>query len=105
MKTSEILRLAKTRLRLSEKCHPDKSRCVCGAIWQATAKLTRQDAEKGRRVTQKISKALHPHSYISGWLIHKRKIDVSHIYEGNNLQVYRHRWLDHLIDVYEKAGD
>ena len=48
-----------------------------------------------------IMDRLHPNSTVYGWLLHQAKIP-KHDLTPENVQAYRHRWLDSLIKEFSK---
>lgn len=98
MKTSELLKLAKTRL---SKVDGDGHYCfVCNAI--DNVRVDSKAADKIRtRLTNRISRAIRPYVSVRDWLKYQHGIELY----SREMQTYRHRWVDHLIAEYESKGD
>jgi predicted house-cleaning NTP pyrophosphatase (Maf/HAM1 superfamily) len=107
MKYSEILKKAKNYLlKGTDISHrADKSHYLCTAIYMAA----RRGASINRYNTliAHIDRLMNPsgrvkkYCHVGEWLIKEAGIPLEQLtYE--NLQDYRHRWLDHLIKEYEE---
>ena len=105
MKKSNILREAKKVLaRNIYEIDNGKRTFICHAIeWvrQSRPELIRHDTYELR---EHIQKQLGLYSTVDGWLekiagVPRRQLTPE------NLQLYRHRWLDHLILHFEARGD
>ena len=106
MKTSNILKLAKTHLWDGVASYTnDKSFSVCGAISLAVANKPADDQIRAAHVRAKIARAIGENLYVSRWLQEEHKIPKVYLKQSKLMQEYRHRWLDHLIATYAEAGD
>lgn len=105
MKTSNILKLAKTRLWDGiESYEAVKNHSVCGAISMAVSNLPTADKMRAARVRIKIMQAVGENLYVSRWLMNVHNVPKKYVTQSKLMQEYRHRWLDHLIATYEEAG-
>ena len=105
MKTSNILKLAKTRLWDGVESYEDgKSLSVCGAIFLAVADKPTIDKVQAADVRIKIMQAIGENLFVSRWLQEKHNVPKKYLKQPKLMQEYRHRWLDHLIATYEEAG-
>ena len=102
MKTSELLRRAKRHLwDGKEKQKSKQCSGLCVAIMLAETHIT---YPKGRDVRDRIQKSLEGHMYVVDWLEYKRRVP-RRLLTTENVQAYRHRWLDALIAEYKARGD
>lgn len=105
MKTSNILKLAKTRLWDGVESYEDgKSLSVCGAIFLAVNNLPTADKIRAAHVRIKIMQAIGENMYVSLWLREKHNVPKKYLKQPKLMQEYRHRWLDHMIATYKEAG-
>jgi hypothetical protein len=102
MKSSEILREAKKHLwnGKGKFVAERKSACVCGAVMSALA----SSDESGDGLKIYIDSVLDGQVFISSWLANVAKIPWHQI-TTENLQAYRLRWMDHMIEIFEAKGD
>ena len=102
MKTSTLLRRAKQCLwdgkseRRSRVCSG-----LCVAIMCSETDIT---YDVGRAVRNRIQQSLGGHTYVTGWLKYEAKVPKK-LLTAENVQEYRHRWLDALIAEYKARGD
>lgn len=102
MKTSELLRKARRYLWDGKgKQKPKQCSGLCVAILLAETHIT---YPMGRDIRNRIIKSLGRHIYVVGWLEHKARVP-RRLLTAENVQEYRHRWLDALIAEYEARGD
>lgn len=94
-KASTLLRRAKKLIA------DDRQYFVCLALWDAANNYSEHDVV--RDIVTQIEWAISPHGSVGGWLRHKKCVDVDSAPMGA-LKDYRLRWLDHLIQTYEEAG-
>lgn len=98
MKHSEILRKAKTVLSKKVCSGPDS--WVCYAIYQCAK--TEADEKKANQITRKIREQLNQSFTILDWL-QEKSYDV-YIASPRQIQNYRLRWMDKMIQEYERVG-
>ena len=89
MKISEVLRKAKPFLK--------KSEYVCWAI--NCCDIPKRDKHEAKKYIRDL---LAPFNAVDTWLYYK-DIDVKHL-THRNLDNYRERWIDHMIQELEKEG-
>ena len=97
MKTSEVLIKAKAYL---SKAKPDgKPEFICNAIGQVV--YNRQNPVR-KALIGDIQEAISPSSSVTDWLDYRHGIR-NQSYE--DMQAYRHRWVDAMILDYQSKGD
>lgn len=111
MKTSELLRSAKPFLSHMPGIG------ICAAVWAVP--VDTEGAALKKSVTDEISRRLHPYMFATTWLgaqvLFGRPHRTQEEYvqarqwreaqDPEDIQAWRHRWLDKLIQEYESKGD
>jgi hypothetical protein len=103
-KSSKLLRRAKDCLwdGLGDKSRlPIKTDFICYAIIFANPKY---NAMKKADLRVTINSRLAPYHCLERWLIGRANVAPVDLTD-ENVQAYRHRWLDALIAEYEAKGD
>ena len=111
IKPSDVLKLAKNHLKQPE---PSKkldwetyfyvSPYICDAIDHAGLMMDSNKAVRiADKIRAKISKSINGYFSVQQWLEYEKGIHHSEL-TVKNMQAYRHRWLDALIDEYERAS-
>jgi len=101
MKTSELLKLAKTCLWTGKSgCGLNTSQYLCHAIEHANRYQPHKDKLRLLKVYRKIQRCLGGEGTVEIWL-RARYPDVTTL----QIQKVRHRWLDGLIKLYAAKGD
>ncbi len=101
MKSSELLRAAKALLRGPDEITGEIY--LCFALKKAFINNP-GNFRKHEEIAGRIADALFPHATVSGWLIIAAGVSAN-LTTLSNMQEYRHRWIDHLIQEYESKGD
>jgi hypothetical protein len=103
MKTSEVFKEAKKRLHNGARAVPDgKSLNICHAIDHAVDHgVPSKDAALAQEL---VMQRLKPHFGVFSWL---GAVAGAHLKRRTrqNLQTYRHAWLDALVKEFEAKGD
>ena len=106
MKRSKILQLALDKhLVQSESDIKGRTRHICYALSRAVDGLPwRANANKDE-IIKHIMKCLHPASTVTDWLIHNNYVGFHpNEFDREQIQLYRKRWMLHLIEEYQKQG-
>ena len=108
MKHSEILQLALDKhlaKTVLDTYSPKETYFICYAIKFATDGHAEETVEKGKEIIKHIEDCLHPRCTVSPWLLNNKDIDISEDQlTREQLQLYRKRWMLHLIEEYKKQG-
>ena len=108
MKHSEILQLALDKyLAETESDSPlcGKSLYICGALSIAVAGQSEEIIATKEEIKIHIQKCLHPYYSVTLWLINNKDINISRdSLDPEQIQLYRKRWVLHLIEEYKKQG-
>lgn len=116
MKTSAILKQAKERLWDGHNNWVDGAMYICHAIedvsWDNGLRPTHIYYDRRfapyNRVKKIIQQRIQPHMCLETWVRHNVKGSwrtLNKINSSEQMQAYRHRWLDALIKEYETKGD
>lgn len=100
MKTSEVFKLAKAKLKTGSG--KTGERYICYALSRVNA--PHQDIRNAKRIVQYLLKGCVS---LEAWLYHKHNIGVNFFAResAKKMQATRQAWLDHLIEHYEAQGD
>lgn len=104
MKSSEILREAKTRLAWTHCEHVSfgKRQYICHAVADVEVESwSRQVRGKGQAIREVIHHQLDGVNSVGEWL----SLQGYHGLSFHDKQTVRHQWLDELIAYYESKGD
>jgi len=117
MKTSKIFKQAKERLWDGREYSMDMGETyICHAIeevaWDRGLRPTDRYLDRRfapyKRAQKIIQQRIHPHDDLELWLSHNvpgaYKV-IYRIHSREQVQTYRHRWLDALIQEFEEKGD
>ena len=112
MKTSELLRLAKTYLWDGKDPATPLPSCICFAIKEAACDASKSatddeasDIYELRYVLRRrIAAHLAPYSTLAMWLHETAGVPYSALTDAR-VQAHRHAWLDMLIAEHEAKGD
>ena len=106
MKHSEILQLALDK-HLAESASDIgiKTQFICFALAQAVAGLPYQAIANKDEIIEHIVKSMHPAVTVTSWLILNNYINgVPNEIQQDQIQLYRKRWMLHLIEEYKQQG-
>ena len=101
MKSSEMLRKAKDFLWDGVSPRAGVLNTNVGICYALICAVGRDESP---RVHQEIGRRLAPYGYVDNWLHHIAGVPWEQL-TPENVQAYRHRWLEHLIKEYESKGD
>lgn len=75
---------------------------ICASISRCLLRkaTTQHDIHLCRKAKDLIMRRLGAYSYVDTWLEAHLKVPKKHL-TFQNIQAYRHRWLDHLADEYD----
>jgi len=73
---------------------------ICFAI-DDTRRQGGKSGQAADNATSVIQDRLTPRGCVDSWLAHEAKVDVSLLHPAN-VQAYRHRWLNALIEEFSK---
>ena len=106
MKHSEILQIALDKyLVQSESDTEGRTRYICFALKHAVDGLPEQAVANKNEIKAHIEKCLYPHSSVTYWLIQNNYVwIIPDKLEREQIQLYRKRWMLHLIEEYKKQG-
>ena len=108
MKTSEVFKQAKTHLWDGCLDYIDGEFYICHAIEEAAwVRATKRPAPYNR-AKKIIQKRIHPEYDLDNWVRKNVKGSwrtLNKIRGPEQMQAYRHRWLDALIIEFETKGD
>ena len=113
-KPSDVLKRAKNHLLRANNIYHDnlkpsnkytyRSPYICDAIDHASALMDSNKAAKiGDDLRDQIRNAIGNYFSLQQWLEFEVGIHYSELTE-KNMQLYRHRWLSHLIKEFKRAG-
>lgn len=107
MRSSEILRKSRQHLWAGAYPRRDQTEYICYALDHVVADHPRAEFKAGC-LKREIANRLYPYNSVFLWLLNT--VPNFAILKGTGiteqqLQAYRHRWVDHLIAEYEAAGD
>lgn len=116
MKTSKIFKQAKERLWDGHNDWINGEMYICHAIdetsWQCGVRPTDRYFDRRYapylRAMKIIQERIHPHCDLDNWVRKNVKGSwktLNKINSSEQLQAYRHRWLDALIQEFEAKGD
>lgn len=110
MKTSVILKQAKERLWDGQNKWTDGALYICHAIEDTAPDLVFRSRRFApyNRAKKIIQQRIHPEMSLDDWVRKNVKGSWRTLNKHNSLeqmQAYRHRWLDALIKEYEAKGD
>ena len=106
MKHSEILQLALDKyLVQSESDTEGRTRYICFALKQAVDGLPEQAIANKDEIVKHIMNCLRPVGTVTDWLIHNSYVwFLPNEFDRDQIQLYRKRWMLHLIEEYKKQG-
>ena len=112
MKVSEVFKQAKKKLWDGNYKKPRGEEFICHAIFEAayTRGIRSHTAAYApyKRAKLIIEQRIAPHGTLYGWLTPKVK-EAYRVLNSNGgtqqMQAYRHRWLDALIQEFESLGE
>ena len=106
MKHSEILQIALDKyLVQSESDTEGKTRYICFALSRAVDELPWQAIVNKDEIVEHIMNCLHPASTVTDWLMLNNYVwIIPDKLEREQIQLYRKRWMLHLIEEYKKQG-
>lgn len=106
MKHSEILQLALDKYLAQSVYDPaGKTRHICFALKQAVDGLPEQAIANKDEIVKHIMNCLHPTASVTYWLIQNNYVwIIPNELEREQIQLYRKRWVLHLIEEYKKQG-
>lgn len=106
MKHSEILQLALDKhLAQSVSGTERKTRYICFALKQAVDGLPEQAIANKDEIVKHIMNCLHPTATVTGWLTLNNYVRFyPDEFDREQIQLYRKRWMLHLIEEYKKQG-
>ena len=106
MKHSEILQLALDKyLAQTDAEAGKKTRYICYALSRAVSGQSEEAGTNEREIAKYITKCLSPHGTVTDWLIHNNYIKpYLDKFQEEQTQLYRKRWVLHLIEEYKKQG-
>ena len=106
MKHSKILQLALDKhLAQTDDEAKDKTRHICFAINQTVDGRSYETISKGIEIIDHIMECLHPAAIVTNWLMDNSYIGLHPTeFELDQIQLYRKRWMLHLIEEYKKQG-
>ena len=106
MKHSEILQIALDKhLTQPDSDTEGRTRYICFALEQAVDELPWQANANKDEIVKHIMKCLHPTPSVTYWLIQNNYVwIIPDELEREQIQLYRKRWVLHLIEEYKKQG-
>ena len=106
MKHSEILQIALDKhLVQSESDTEGRTRYICFALKQAVDGLPEQAIANKDEIVKHIMNCLHPTATVTYWLIHNSYVGFRpNEFDRDQIQLYRKRWMLHLIEEYKQQG-
>ena len=106
MKHSEILQIALDKhLVQSESDTEGRTRYICFALKQAVDGLPEQAIANKDEIVKHIMNCLHPTATVTYWLMQNNYVwIIPDELEREQIQLYRKRWMLHLIEEYKKQG-
>ena len=106
MKHSEILQLALDKhLAQANAEAGKKTRYICFALSRAVDELPYQAIANKAEIVKHITKCVYPAVTVTNWLILNNYIGHHpNEFERDQIQLYRKRWVLHLIEEYKKQG-
>ena len=108
MKHSEILQLALDKhlaLTESELDLDGKSRRICVALNLAATGQSEETIRNAYEIKAHIENCLYPYYSVISWLSSNKDINISEKHlTHDQVQLYRKRWVLHLIEEYKKQG-
>ena len=106
MKHSEILQLALDKhLAQTISDTEVKPRYICTALAQAVNGLPYQAIANKDEIVDHIKKCLYPTLTVTNWLLYNNYIEpYTNELHQEQIQLYRKRWMLHLIKEYKKQG-
>ena len=106
MKHSEILQLALDKhLDQPGAVVKDKIAYICLALNRAIYRHPYQAFKNKEEIVDYVMECLHPATTVTGWLMHNNYIkNPPNKFEQDQVQLYRKRWMLHLIEEYKKQG-
>ena len=106
MKHSEILQIALDRYLAQPTSDTyEKPRCICTALSRAVAGRPTKAIVNKDEIIKHIMESLHPANAVTNWLMLNNYIGRNQTeFERDQVQLYRKRWMLHLIGEYKKQG-
>lgn len=106
MKHSEILQLALDKhLAETESDSHTKSFHICRAVSIAVTGQSGETIKNKEEIVDHILNCLYPNYTVPAWLGDNKHINISQVtLKREQIQLYRKRWMLHLIEEYKKQG-
>lgn len=106
MKHSKILQIALDKhLVQSESDIEGRTRHICFALSLAVDELPWQAEVNKDEIVKHIMNCLHPASTVTDWLVRNNYVGFHpNEFDIDQIQLYRKRWMLHLIKEYKKQG-
>ena len=106
MKHSEILQLALDKYLVQSVSDTEgRTRHICFALIRAVDGLPWQADANKDEIVKHIMKCLHPAGTVTDWLMLNNYVGFHpNEFDRDQIQLYRKRWMLHLIEEYKKQG-
>lgn len=106
MKHSEILQLALDKhLAQPEFKVRGRTKYICFALSRVISGQSEEAIRNKNEITGYIRKCLYPYGTVTNWLMRNNYIkSCPDKFQYEQIQLYRKRWMLHLIEEYKKQG-
>ena len=106
MKHSEILQIALDKhLAQTDAEAREKTVYICFALDRAANELPDQAIANKEEIIKHITKCIYPAFTVTNWLMLNNYIGRHpNEFEREQIQLYRKRWMLHLVEEYKKQG-